>query len=256
MKHDGNLEITKSGTYEFTEISGNLIVKEGADASLPALTSVGGYLSVYGSAKLDALTSVGGNLYVHAGAKLDATALTSVGGYLDVYGSVKLPKNIKSNDTGMVAALRARISLSVRMSFEANGFLFADGILGKTLGVKEIGGNKVYTIAVKAGMKTAYCVQRGETFSHGDTVEKAIESLRYKLVDHDTERFKQWKPETEITAEDAIQAYRAITGACEYGVREFCESIKVPDKLTVKEAIKLTTGKYGNDKFKEFGWAR
>ena len=45
---------------------------------LEALTSVGGKVWVYGTAKLDALTSVGGGLRVYGTAKLEA--LTSVGG--------------------------------------------------------------------------------------------------------------------------------------------------------------------------------
>ena len=51
-------------------------------ATLPALTSVGGYLEVYDSATLTALalTSVEGNLYVSDSAKLNAPKLTSVNG--------------------------------------------------------------------------------------------------------------------------------------------------------------------------------
>ena len=97
-----------------------------------------------------------------------------------------------------------------------------------------------------------FVVQRGTSFSHGETVEKAIESLRYKLTDRDTERFKKWKLTTKVSVEDAIQAYRAITGACEFGVKNFCESIEVPKELTVSRVIKLTQGKYGNDSFKSF----
>ena len=55
-----------------------------------------------------------------------------------------------------------------------------------------------------------------------------------------------------MKAEDAIQAYRAITGACEFGVKSFCESIKVPKTVTVSEVITLTQGKYGSDKFAAF----
>ena len=49
-----------------------------------------------------------------------------------------------------------------------------------------------------------------------------------------------------------IQAYRAITGACEFGVKDFCQGRDLPKKISVDQAIKLTKGKYGNDQFKEF----
>ena len=59
-------------------------------AKLEALTSVGGNLWVYTTAKLEALTSVGGSLWVYAAAQFEAPALTSVGGDLSVSGTAKL----------------------------------------------------------------------------------------------------------------------------------------------------------------------
>jgi predicted acyltransferase (DUF342 family) len=78
----------ESKSYPYTKITGKLIIPKGVTASFPALTSVGGYLSIYANAKLDALTSVGGDLYINANAKLDA--LTSVGGDLSIYANAKL----------------------------------------------------------------------------------------------------------------------------------------------------------------------
>jgi hypothetical protein len=79
-----------------------------------------------------------------------------------------------------------------------------------------------------------------------------LESLRYKLSDRDTSRFKKWNLGTQITLEDAIQAYRAITGACEFGVRQFVESNAIPKKLTVRKVIELTNGNFGDKQFSEF----
>jgi hypothetical protein len=41
-------------------------------------------------------------------------------------------------------------------------------------------------------------------------------------------------------------------GACEFGVKDFCESNEVPKKLSVKECIELTNGCYGNKQFEKF----
>ena len=46
--------------------------------------------------------------------------------------------------------------------------------------------------------------------------------------------------------------YRVITGACEQGTRYFVEHNDLPNRLTVRQAIDLTQGQYGNKKFKEF----
>ena len=55
-----------------------------------------------------------------------------------------------------------------------------------------------------------------------------------------------------VSKRDAIRAYRTITGACEGGVRGWMEQHKVPESLTVKKIITLTTGAYGSEKFRNF----
>lgn len=55
-----------------------------------------------------------------------------------------------------------------------------------------------------------------------------------------------------VTQSKMIQAYRAITGACEFGVRNFCEGKSLPKKITVSDAIQLTKGQYGSESFGSF----
>ena len=62
-----------------------------SDVTLPALTSIGGYLSVSSNVTLPALTSIGGDLSVYSDVTFEAPALTSIGGDLDVYSNVTLP---------------------------------------------------------------------------------------------------------------------------------------------------------------------
>jgi hypothetical protein len=207
------------------------------------------------------LTSVGGDLIVNGSAKLDA--LTSVGGYLSVYGSAKLDAPLLTEEntncqktrefhTSNTRRLQANIAAFVRQSFLSLGFLFADGILAKIESKKTQGEVVIYTCTVNGGQKTIYCVQRGETFSHGDTVEKAIADLRYKISDRDTEQYKEWKIEDEKPIEEIIQAYRVITGACESGTRMFCESQSLPEAMKLKVAVRMTKGQFGHEEFKEF----
>lgn len=161
------------------------------------------------------------------------------------------PKILKKDKTATVKKTPRDLEISFETWLE-RGYVHADGIMQKLVSKKKLKDIEIFTVQNFPQKKESYVVKRGEQFSHGETVEKAIESLRYKLADRDTSRFKKWKPATKITVEDAIQAYRAITGACEYGVKQFCESTKIPEKLTVSKAIELTNGRYGSDKFAGF----
>ena len=100
--------------------------------------------------------------------------------------------------------------------------------------------------------QVSYLVTDGESFSHGETLAKAREGLIYKLGSRDTTEFKAWTLDKEVTKRDGIRAYRAITGACELGVRAWMESKSVPEKLTVGEIVKLTRGAYSSDVFEKF----
>ena len=84
-------------------------------------------------------------------------------------------------------------------------------------------------------------------------IRRRISGLIYKLADKDTTRFKAWTLESKVTISDAVQAYRAITGACEQGVRLFIERRGgVAKSLTVREIVEMTRGEYGAEVFKKF----
>ena len=100
--------------------------------------------------------------------------------------------------------------------------------------------------------KKAYIAKDGCMFAHGETLKDARNSLLYKLSDRDTSPFKEWKLDDVKTKKELIRAYRAITGACEFGTRHFCESVKLPNKATIAEAIKITHGQYGSERFEQF----
>jgi hypothetical protein len=89
-------------------------------------------------------------------------------------------------------------------------------------------------------------------YSHGSTIAEAKESLTYKITDRDSSQYKKWSTRTIVTKEQAIASYRVITGACEAGVRGFCEKIKLKDKYSVNEIIDITKGAYGNDTYRNF----
>ncbi len=221
-------------------------------AKLDALTTVGGYVSVYGSAKLDApkLETVGGDVGVYGSAKLEAPKLETVGGYVGVYGSAKLeaPKLENKNNTSAKEITDCALSLA----FSLRGLIKIDGILAWLISEKKIGDVTVFEIKIVGKTKNSYAVKRGDTYSHGETVEKAIEDLRYKISSRDTSEFKDWEVAAERTSDECIKAYRVITGACEQGVREFCKTIDLEKKYSLQEIFKITEDKFGNKEFVKF----
>ena len=190
-----------------------------------------------------------GELRIESDVKFVAKKLKKVGD-LSIYSNAELdaPKLINKNDKTAKTACEAALALS----FKKKGLIKIDGILSWLFSRRKIKNLVVFKVKIVGKLKFSFVVQKNQQFSHGETIEKAIESLRYKLADKDTSRFKKWSLTTNVSVEDAIQAYRAITGACEFGVKNFCESIEVPNKLTISKVIELTQGKYGNQQFKEF----
>jgi len=233
-----------------TTVGGDLRVDRSAKLDAPLLTTVGGDLYVDGSAKLDAplLTTVGGYLRVDGSAKLDA--LTTVGGYLRVYGSAKLDApNIKNKSDDKAKAIATK---ALAAAFKKRKLVKVDGILSFLISVKTIKSLKLFKVKIVGKLEVSFIIQKGEVFSHGKTIKEAKDSIKYKLSDRDTTRFKKWKLTDSKNLTSLINAYRAITGACELGTRHFCESSKLKPKYTVKEVIELTKGKYGNEQFKAF----
>jgi len=91
-----------------------------------------------------------------------------------------------------------------------------------------------------------------EVFSHGETPKKAAHDLRYKLGDRDTTKYKKWTLESVKPIEEVIQAYRVITGACEAGTKQWCEGRKLPAKVSIKVAVRMTREAYGGRQFAAF----
>jgi len=133
----------------------------------------------------------------------------------------------------------------------------ADGILLIKTKRRVVGGIEIWNVTepYNENGDIKYLIYDGENYSHGKTLREAKESLIYKISDRDTSSYEVWKenPDYIIKKDEAIKGYRAITGACERGVRHFVDNMEtVPQELTVPELINLTDGQYGNDKLRKF----
>jgi len=243
-------------------IGGDCYIYAGGSLIADALEAIGGYcyISAGGSLRADTLKAIGGDCHIYAGGSLRADTLKAIGGNCSISANASLPalkaiggycaisaggslKADTKNNTGIAPVQKVMSDL---------GYLFADGILTRKVSKRKSGRVTVHKTRSPTSDKLIYVAQRGELYSHGDTVKQAVHDLRYKLADRDTTKYKGWKVESVHSVADIIGAYRAITGACETGVKSWCEGKKLPEKLSVRVAIQLTRGAYGAEKFKGF----
>jgi hypothetical protein len=131
--------------------------------------------------------------------------------------------------------------------------IIADGILSKIVSKK----GDLYKVINNGQNKQSYLIEREvdnkKTYSHGETLKEARDALMYKIGDRDTTKYKTMTVETVLTKEEAIQAYRTITGSCEAGTKYFVDNLeKVKTKYKIQEIIELTKGQFKNETFKKF----
>jgi hypothetical protein len=186
-----------------------------------------------------------------ADTKASFPRLSTVGGWLDCYGAdtrASFPK-LKKTDIGSSIA-QSRVT----RAFRRKGFLFADGLLSQIVETKQSrGGAKIHKIVAVGKSKLSFCLEVDGTYSHGDTIKEARESLLYKVGERDKSAYEGWKLDRKITAKEAIESYRVITGACEAGVRGFVQSQGGLKKTyTVKEVVNITKGQFGNEAYAAF----
>ena len=246
------LEVKNGKPYR----SGSLDLRGTGITSLPEGLTVGGslYLRGTGITSLPEGLTVGGSLDLEG-----CTGITSlpegltVGGSLDLRGTgITNTSNVKKLTTEQRSKItRLRNPLLI---WEWNGrkYIKIDGMFS----VLDSHRGNVY-VTHRIGKKDQmYIVTDGEGYyAHGDTYKEAKEDLIFKINDRDTSQYEKMGLDDTLTYEEAIAAYRTITGACSAGTRNYIET-RLPqphkDKYTIREIIKLTEGEYGGDRFKKF----
>lgn len=272
-------------------IGGTLYLRNSKITSLPNNLTVGGGIDLSNTS----IKTIPQNLTVHTYLDLDNTNITSlpdnltVGGYLDLGYSniIKIPNNltvygylclegtkieevpndsliygcIYYNDNRMVHPSLPLEDYDKRQKFrnepifwESNGvrYIKVDNILS----IIDSHHGNVYRTHQVGYDKELYIVTDGENnWAHGETLKEAKLDLIYKISDRDTSAYKNMSLDDVLTFEEAIIAYRTITGACSAGTRYFIEHrLPEPRKktYTIGEIIELTDNEYGSDKFKDF----
>jgi len=135
--------------------------------------------------------------------------------------------------------------------------IVADGILSEIMSEKKNKDLTVYKVKNYGETETTYLIKQetpeGDIYSHGQTLKNAKDSLIYKISSRDTSQYENLTVDDTVTFEEAIKMYRAITGACEFGVKSFVETLpEKKKKYKISEIIKITENQFGNEEFKKF----
>jgi hypothetical protein len=221
MKHQGNLTIRTQADADrysgLTEVSGDLYIYAEAKLDAPKLESVGGDLYIYAEAKLDALKSVGGDLYINAEAKLDAPKLYSKG-----FDNFKVYDGIAC----VVISTKTKNGIDVLSCRQAK--IKQQKLIGEKL----------------------FVAKKGSITAHAADLKTALEELTFKLGDRNVDQYKNMPKHTRKSPEDWAFIYRMVTGACQYGTKQFMEAKgKLKRTYTLAEILTETKGAYGHDKF-------
>ncbi len=132
------------------------------------------------------------------------------------------------------------------------GYVVADGITANLVERSKDGEIDVFKVA-DFKKKESYVIRKGDKFAHGETLPEARADLDFKINGRDTSRFKAWKRTEPKPVGEMIVAYRAITGACSMGVRDFIKGApKLPDEVSPETVIGLIGESYGARAFKRF----
>lgn len=142
---------------------------------------------------------------------------------------------------------------------DVDGFCFVVERYHTSKGIKIYSGYNILNVKESAiNKQQCYVAEKDGFYAHGETIKAAISDVQFKIV-ADRLKNEPIEADTDIT----VDRYRAITGACNLGVRGFMEANKIPYKIidddrTVEvEPIKAKyllpllrkSGAYGLEKF-------
>ena len=245
-------------------VGGYLYLQNIQITELPDNLTVGGYLYLQDTQ----ITALPDNLVVGGSLDLQGTQITElpdnlvVGGYLDLRGTqiTALPDNLtvggylylqgtQITDTSMVSRNVPEI---LHWQWNNKHYIKVDGIFSEVVSHK---GN-LYKTKQIGKKEIGYLITDGNgKWSHGATIQEAKADLIYKVSNRDKSQYENLSLDDTLTFEEAIAAYRVITGACSAGTRDFVEN-RLPkphkEKYTIREIIELTKSEYQSETFKQF----
>jgi hypothetical protein len=201
--------------------------------------TVGGYLYLNG------LTSIPEGFNPTVGGSLDLSGLTSipegfnptVGGYLDLRGGSKyIGANVPE--------------VKIELIWCDGKYTKIDGIFCEIISAHVLAQNTTVIRAKEINKSESFFIAKRDGYSaHGETMDKAIEDLQFKIA---SEKLKNEpiNKDTIITTKH----YRLITGACEFGVKDWMQKNNITkEEITAGELLPMLerTNAYGLSSFKK-----
>ena len=224
--------------------------------SLPEGLTVGGYLNLRGTG----ITSLPEGLTVGGGLDLRGTGITSLPEGLTVGGFLYLRGTGITDTSNVTRTLSAKVRKKINtarnrpITWKRDGmeYIKVDGMFTAV----DSHHSNVYRVHKLGSENQLYIVTDGDNhWAHGDTLQEARADLIYKINDRDMSMYDGMTLDDTLTFEEAIAAYRTITGACSPGTRDYIAN-RLPkphkSKYSIGEIISLTNGEYGSEKFREF----
>ena len=239
-QNNGSLDLRHTGITELPDnltVGGDLDLRHTGITELPDNLTVGGGLDLRGTG----ITALPDNLTVGGWLDLRDTKVTALPDNLTVGGGLDL------RGTGII---NPTVKKLCQGDYVPGKYLYADGILTHVKKKKKIG---EYTLFV-GKIPGHNVVFDGKNYAHCKNFRDGVGDLLFKsAADRGADQYRGISLDDSFTVEELKTMYRVITGACKAGTEFFVNSLKdLKDEYTVREAIEMTKGQYGAEKFKEF----
>lgn len=200
----------------------------------------------------------GGSLYLRGTGITKLPDNLTVGGYLDLSGTgiTELPDNLTVggsldlSGTGITVEERKKVKTFRNGDYKAGSYLYCDDILTHIKRTKKVGQYTFY----QGKIKGKNVVSDGTYYAHCKTLKEGILDIEFKKSkERGAEQYSALALDSELTFDEAVTAYRIITGACRAGTQQFLDGLKEKkERYKVSEIIEKTRGQYGSKTFEEF----
>ena len=179
--------------------------------------------------------SNGGSLYLSSLTSIPEGFNPTVGGYLDL---------------SSLTSIHCKYTKLKNGDYKKDKWLYCDNILTLVKREKKIGKYTFYVGKIPF-MNVIY---DGKNYAHCKNIKEGIIDLEFKKAkERGASQYEDLTLDSVLSYEEAITAYRVITGACKMGTERFINGLaETKENYTIAEIIELTKGQYGNSVFEDF----
>ena len=209
--------------------------------ALPDNLTVGGYLDLSGTQ----ITALPDNLTVGGSLDLRETQITALPSSLCIGGCLYI------DETKIPNIQKNRVKKLKDRDYVPGKYIYADRILTHVKSCRKAGDYTLYIGKIKGNN----VVTDGEYYAHCKNLRDGIADITFKRAkNRGTEQYENIDLDKKYAVDELKTMYRVITGACRAGTEAFVNSLgeKLKSEYTIKEAISITSGQYGSEKFTEF----